>query len=293
MALQEKYINPFTDFGFKKLFGTEMNKSLLISFLNQLLPQHHQIKKLSYLKTEYLGSDELDRRAVFDLYCISQTNQRFIVEMQKAKQKYFKDRSIFYITFPIQEQAKKGDWDFRLEAVYMVAILDFTFYEERKEKFFHKVELKDDENRIFYDKLNFMFLEMPKFRKGESELKTTFDKWLYVLKHLSEFQKRPSKLKEKVFERLFKAAEIAKYSKEEAMQYEESLKQYRDLNNVLATSFEEGMIEGERKGMIKGKIEGKIEVARNLLKENMPIDIVAKLTGLSEKEIEKLKAETE
>ncbi len=145
MALTEKYINPFTDFGFKKLFGTELNKSLLISFLNQLLPAHHQIKKLSYLKTEHLGTNEFDRKAVFDLYCVSQTNQRFLVEMQKAKQKYFKDRSIYYTTFPIQEQSKQGDWDFRLEAVYTIAILDFTFDEERKEKFFHRVELKDDE----------------------------------------------------------------------------------------------------------------------------------------------------
>jgi predicted transposase/invertase (TIGR01784 family) len=285
MALTERYINPFTDFGFKKLFGSEPNKSLLISFLNQLLPAHHQIKKLSYLKTEHLGSDELDRKAVFDLYCISQTGERFIVEMQKAKQKYFKDRGIYYTTFPIQEQSQKGDWDFKLNPVYMVAILDFNFDEERKEKFFHKVELKDDENKIFYDKLCFIFLEMPKFRKSEEELETTFDKWLYVLKHLSELHKRPSRLKEKIFEKLFCAAEIAKYSKEEAMQYEESLKQYRDYNNTVATSFEEGKIEGER----EGKIKGKIEVARNALHKGLSIKTIAELTGLSEKEIEKLK----
>ncbi len=293
MALQEKYINPFTDFGFKKLFGTELNKPLLISFLNQLLPQHHKIKKLSYLKTENLGSDEFDRRAVFDLYCISQTGERFIVETQKARQKYFKDRSIFYTTFPIQEQAQKGDWDFKLNPVYLVAILDFSFDEERKEKFFHRVELKDDENRIFYDKLNFIFLEMPKFKKGEEDLETIFDKWLYVLKHLSGFQKRPPKLKERVFERLFKAAEIAKYTKEEAMQYEESLKQYRDFNNVINTAIEEGKIQGKMQGKIEGKVEGKIEVAQNALKKGLPVNLIAELTGLSEKDIARLSSEME
>lgn len=285
MPLTEKYINPFTDFGFKKLFGTELNKDLLISFLNQLLPKHHQIKELSYLKTEHLGIDEFDRKAVFDLYCISKTNQRFLVEMQKAKQKYFKDRSIYYTTFPIQEQAKKGEWDYKLESVYMVAILDFTFDEERKEKFFHRVELKDDENKIFYDKLSFIFLEMPKFVKTEGELETMFDKWLYVLKNLPKLHNRPRALQERVFERLFKAAEIAKYTKEEAMQYEESLKQYRDLNNVINTAIEES----EQKGLIKGRTEREKEIARNALRKGLPVDVIAELTGLSEEEIEKLK----
>ena len=295
MALKEKYINPFTDFGFKKLFGSEPNKGLLIDFLNQLLPERHKIKTLSYTKSEHLGTDELDRRAVFDLYCISQTGERFIVEMQKAKQKYFKDRSIYYSTFPIQEQSVKGEWDFKLQAVYLVAILDFVFEEGRT--FFHLVQLKNDDNKVFYDKLTYIFLEMPKFKKDEKELETTFDKWLFVLKHLPEFQKRPRALQEKVFEKLFKAAEVAKFTKEERMKYEESLKQYRDLNNVIATSFEEGeakgRIEGEAKGRIegeaKGRTEGKIEVALNALKEGLPVNLIADLTGLSATEIENLK----
>ncbi len=103
----EKYINPLTDFGFKKLFGTEMNKNLLIDFLNQILPKDKQIEDLSYSSTDKLGKTPLDRKAIFDLYCKGKDGERFIVEMQKAKQNYFKDRSVFYSTFPIQEQAKK------------------------------------------------------------------------------------------------------------------------------------------------------------------------------------------
>ncbi len=281
MALKDKYINPFTDFGFKKLFGSEPNKDLLIDFLNQLLPEHHKIKKLSYMKNEHLGTDEIDRRAVFDLYCVSQTGERFIVEMQKAKQKYFKDRSIYYSTFPVQEQSVKGEWDFKLQSVYLIAILDFVFDNEEEETFFHHVQLRDDKNRVFYNKLTYIFLEMPKFKKVESELETTFDKWLYVLKHLSELQNKPRALQERVFEKLFKAAEIAKFTKEERMKYEESLKQYRDLENVIAASFEEGEA--------KGKMEGKIEVALNLLKEKVPVSTIVKATGLSKEEIAELK----
>ena len=97
---RERYINPLTDFGFKKLFGTEVNKELLIDFLNEILPDK-KIKNLSYSSEENQGLTELDRKAIFDLYCIGNNGERFIVEMQKAKQNYFKDRSIFYASFPI------------------------------------------------------------------------------------------------------------------------------------------------------------------------------------------------
>ena len=104
-ALQDRYINPLTDFGFKKLFGSEPNKALLIDFLNQILPERHRIKDLSYARNEQVGTKKLDRKAIFDLYCIGESGERFIVEMQKAKQNFFQDRSIYYASFPIQEQA--------------------------------------------------------------------------------------------------------------------------------------------------------------------------------------------
>ena len=125
--IKDKYINPLTDFGFKKLFGTEPNKILLIDFLNQILPDKHKIKDLNYSRNEQFGQTDLDRKAIFDLYCIGESGERFIVEVQKAKQNYFKDRSIYYSSFPIQEQAKKGDWDYKLAPVYTVGILDFIF----------------------------------------------------------------------------------------------------------------------------------------------------------------------
>ena len=103
------YINPLTDFGFKKLFGEEPNKELLISFLNTLLPDHHQIADLQYTKNEYQGVSPVDRRAIFDLNCMSTSGERFIIELQKVKQRYFKDRSLYYATFAIQEQAKQGE----------------------------------------------------------------------------------------------------------------------------------------------------------------------------------------
>ncbi len=282
--LADKFINPLTDFGFKKLFGTELNKDLLIDFLNEILPER-KIKDLSYASNEHFGGSELDRKAIFDIYCIGENDERFIVEMQKAKQNYFKDRSVFYTSFPIQEQAQKGDWDYRLEPVYSIGILDFVFDDHKNEKkLVHLVELKNQRCEVFYDKLKFVYIELPKFKKTEAELETRFDKWLFVFTHLWKLQKRPKKLQERVFKKLFEVAEIAKFSEKERKEYEKSLKVYRDIKNVVDTARTEGKLEGR----IEGKIEGKIEVAKSLKENGVSIEIIMESTGLSKVEIEKL-----
>lgn len=277
MALQDKYINPFTDFGFKKLFGSEPNKDLLIDFLNQVLPGKHKIKDLTYARTEQLGNTETDRKAIFDLYCIGENGERFIVEMQKAKQNYFKDRSVYYSSFPIQEQAKKGDWNYQLAAVYMVGILDFTFSEDESEQDVrHEVQLKDQKCRVFYDKLTYIYLEMPNFSKTEEDLQSNFDKWMYVLQQLPYLQNRPQALQDRVFQKLFEAAEIAKFTPDEKNKYEESLKYYRDLKNVVDTSFDEG------------KAERSVEIARQMKSEGESIEKIVRFTGLTAEEIGRL-----
>ncbi len=156
--LRDVYVNLFTDFGFKKIFGEEPRKELLISFLNTLLPERHQIAALQYAKQEYQGESALDRKAIFDLNCTSSSGERFIVELQKAKQNYFKDRSLYYATFPIQEQAQRGEWDYKLSAVYTVGILDFCFDEDHgSTEVVHTVQLKNQHHQVFYDKLTFIY----------------------------------------------------------------------------------------------------------------------------------------
>lgn len=284
-VLKDKYINPLTDFGFKKLFGTAPNKILLIDFLNQILPERHRIRDLSYSRNEHLGLNELDRKAIFDLYCIGENGERFIVEMQKAKQNFFKDRSIYYASFPIQEQAGKGEWDYRLEPVYSVGILDFIFDDHKaEEELLHTVALKNQRCEVFYDKLKFIYIELPKFKKSEYELETQFDKWLFVFRHLSKLQDRPLKLQDSVFQKLFEAAEIAKFSPEERDAYEDSLKYYRDLKNVVDTSREEGIQEGIEKGIEQRNVE----IVRKMKEKGMSNVEIAELTGLTVTEINDL-----
>lgn len=296
--LKERYINPFTDFGFKRIFGEELNKDLLIDFLNELLKGEQSIKELSYKKNEQMGRCEIDRKAVFDLYCENDKGEKFIVEIQKTKQKFFKDRSIYYSTFPIAEQAERGEWDFKLQAVYTVAILDFTFDDENRDRtVVSQVQLMDTKKKeVFYKKLTFIYLQMPNFNKTEAQLDSRFDKWLYIFKNLPRLHERPPKLQERVFEKLFAVAEIARFSPGEVIAYEESLKIYRDLKNSIDTAREEGKIEGRIEGRIEGETigekrgmeKGKIEVAKAMLLSGENIQKIALFTGLPVDQIQQL-----
>jgi len=290
MEYREKYINPFTDYGFKRLFGEEPSKPLLLDFLNELLRgEEGEITDLTYLKSEHVSSSQLDRRAVFDLYCTNERGEKFMVELQKTKQKFFKDRALYYTTFPIREQAIKGsEWDFELKKIYMIGILDFVFDEDKSDdrKYRYNVKLSDIETgKVFYNKLYFIYLSMPKFNKGVEELTTKFEKWLYVIKNLHKLDRVPESLKESIFVSLFEKADISRFTREEYMDYEDSLKYYRDLTNSLETSREEGRIAGIEEGKKVSIEEGKIAIAKSMLNEGFSEDLIRKITGLSNEEI--------
>ena len=279
---KEKYVNPFTDYGFKRLFGEEPSKDLLLDFLNELLSDEQgRITNLTYLKTDRLGTTEEQRKAVFDLYCENERGEKFIVELQKTKQKFFKDRTVYYSTFPIREQAEKGsEWNFELHAVYTIAILDFVFDDDKNEpeKYRYDVKLSDMETcKVFYDKLTFIYLEMPKFQKNLKEINTRFEKWLFIIRNLNKLDRIPDELREGIFERLFEIAEIAKFSPREAEEYEDSLKVYRDLKNSIDTAMEEAIS------------KTRIEFILNSIKEGIGIDTISKITKLSVEEIERIK----
>jgi predicted transposase/invertase (TIGR01784 family) len=280
-----RYINPFTDFGFKKLFGEEASKPHLIDFLNALLPEHARIQDLSFRNPENLGVADQDRKAIFDIYCIGLNGDRFIVEMQKAKQNYFKDRTIFYSTFPIREQAEKGEWKYKLQPVYCVGLLDFTFddYETEPERgqVVHEIKLKNQNNEVFYDKLTYIYLEMPNFRKTEAELETRLDKWLYFIRHLVDLQEIPRIFGgEAVFESAFAKAELVNLNQAEQEGYQASLKVYRDLKGVIDTAREEGEQVGLEKGELIGLEKGLQLALERLVNSGISEDEARQMLGM-------------
>ncbi len=295
--MKTKYVNPFTDFGFKKIFGEEASKHLLRDFLNTLLPKSNQIIQLTFKNTEKLGTNAIERKAIFDVYCENEQGEKFIVELQKAKQNYFKERTIFYSTFPIREQAEKHGWNYSLKAVYCIGILDFTFddYESEPDRseVVHTIKLKNQHGKIFYDKLTYIYLEMPNFKKKEEELCNRLDQWLYFIKNLEDLNSIPAVFKDEVFTEAFNKAELAKFSYSEMNQYENSLKTYRDLKGVIDTAYDdgksEGKLEGIKEGIEKGFIEGKIEIIHKLIAKNYDNQTIAELTNFSLEEIEALR----
>lgn len=278
--IEERYISLLTDFGFKRIFGTAMNKELLICFLNSLFDGKQVVKDVKYLNAENVGDVYTDRKAIFDVYCEGENGEKFIVEMQNAYQTYFKDRSLFYSTFPIREQAPKGkDWDFNLNHIYTIALLNFDMNDEAfdKENILHHVQLCDTAtHRVFYDKLEFIYVEIAKFNKSLDELETLYDKWLFALKNLYKLNERPKALRDKVFDRLFEEAEIARFTKEELREYEASIMAYRDIKNSIDTA--------EKIGIEKGKIE----IVKAMLAGNMSIEQIMKFSGLTREKIEQL-----
>ena len=297
---EERYISLLTDFGFKRIFGSDINKDLLIDFLNSLFNGEQVVKDVTYLNSEHVGDVYAERKAIFDVYCENEHGEKFIVEMQNAYQTYFKDRSLYYATFPIREQAPKGDnWNFKLQHVYVVALLNYDMNEEAfsLESINHDVGLLDKQtHKVFNNKLTFKYVEIARFNKDINELETNFDKWLYVLRNLSRLDNQPTYLRNEVFNRLFSQAEIARFDKKELKAYEDSLKAYRDIKNSLDTAKEEGraegLAEGLEKGLEKGRAEGASEkaltIAREMLALNISVDTIKKVTGLTDNEIHDL-----
>lgn len=295
--MKARYLNPFTDFGFKKLFGEEASKPLLMDFLNALLPLAYPIAELSFRNAEQLGEGVEERKAVYDIYCQDSQGNYFIVEMQKAKQNFFKDRTLFYTTFPIRDQAERGPWNFELKAVYCIGILDFVFDEDKNNPdWLHEVKLKNRHNKVFYDKYALYFIEMPKFHLAEIELANQLENWVYLIKHLEAFPDVPARFQHTVLEQVFEIAELSHLTEAERAAYETSLKHYRDMINVVDTARMEGEAKGLAEGIEKGRAEGltegelkaKREMSRQLKQDGLPSQSISKYTGLSIEEIEQL-----
>ena len=258
----DRYVNPYTDFGFKMLFGTEVNKELLISFVNSLLQGKEVIKDLTYLNTEHLNAFEFDRKSIFDVYCENEKGEKILVEMQRGELQNFKANRLYYTPphnqGPEKQEQEQG-WDFHPKAVYVIGILNFVFYNKQNDYFHHEVKLMDSRTQeAFYDKLTFMYLEMPKFNKTEDQLETLLDKWLFVLRNLTSLPEPPTTLQDHTFKCLFEVAEISNLTMRQYEAYEKSLKTYRDWKAMIEAAYNRGLAEGlaEAKAIAEGRKKG-------------------------------------
>ena len=264
MMMKTKYIDPLLDFSFKKIFGSEPNKDLLISFLNELFRGRRYISDLIYKKNEHPGDTDEIGGAIFDLLCTGSDGENFLIEVQRSSQANLKQRMLYYAGRLISDLAPKGkreEWNYAVPEVYVITLMDgFGFSDTPKERYLHDICLCDREyGEVFYEGLGFIYIELPNFVKSETDLGTDLDRWLFVLKNMSKMDKIPLYFRKPVFEKLFQIAEYSNLTREEKAMYDIELKRKWDRANILAYAKEQARKEGLAEGLAEGKAEGKAE----------------------------------
>ena len=281
-----KFLNPFSDVGFKRIFGQEMSKPLLLDFLNNLLEGERHITDLRFLDKEQLPVSSDDRSLIYDIYCETDTGENIIVEMQNRPQAFFKQRTIYYAAGSIARQGERGsEWCYDIKAVYCISFLNFA-QSDISTEFRTDVALMDmGSGRLFSDKIRLIYLQLPLFTKDVDGCSNDFERWIYVLKNMETLNRLPFAAKSAVFKRLAEITDIASLSKQERMMYDESLRKFRDTIVVMEGARLSGVEQGRVEGRAEGKAEEQRRIARGLLEVGTPVSTIAKVTGLPEDEI--------
>ena len=308
MALS-KFLDPKNDFCFKQVFGTEKNKDILIHFLNDILHEGKQkIVEVTFLKPIQDPEISVYRQSIVDVMCRDQDGTQVIVEMQVSRRKGFEKRAQYYAAKAYSQQILQEDESHKKLAVYaklkgviFLAIADFMIFPENKEVWkseHHILDTKTYEHDLkdFY----FLFLELKKFNKTIDELQTLEEKWMYFFKHAekSTFKDIGHLIGgDVIIRRAFEAVDQASWTEEELRTYEHIIKTRLDNLAVEQQIIEDAEAIGEARGKArvfeeskaKGKEERNIEIAKNLLSQNIDVNIIIAATGLSNEQIKKLK----
>ena len=280
-----RYINPFTDVGFKRIFGQELSKPLLIDFLNNLLKGEKTIVDLRFLDKEQPALFKEDRSLIYDVFCELESGEQIIVEMQNCNQAYFKNRSIYYVSEAIARQGERGvDWQFNIKAVYLIAFLNYRL-PDIGDEFRTDAMLMDKKSRAeFSDKIRLVYLQLPLFQKEAEACENDFDRWIYVLKNMETFNRLPWVAKDSVFHRLAEIAEVSAMTKEERQKYDYALRKYRDNLCVYEGAIQKGI----EKGITKGETKRNVEIVRRMKAKGYPLEEIMDCTGLSAEEVDAL-----
>lgn len=289
------FVNPFTDIGFKIIFGQPASKDLLITLLNELLAGEHQIENLIFLDKENRSDNMDDAGIIYDLYCLTTTGEYIIVEMQNRMHSNFLDRTLFYMCRAIGRQVEnirekkqkerelcqtesdlEEDNDFlgepkpdsygsryKLSTVYGVFLMNFS-EPGLEDKFRTDTVIADRESgKVVNAHFRQIYLQFPFFKKELNECETLYDKLIYTLKNMQHWNRMPDALKEQVFSRLEELAAVANLSLEDRIAYDKALDRYRVSRIVeedaREAGWKKGLAEGRAEGHAEGKVEGRAE----------------------------------
>ncbi|MDO4163917.1 MAG: PD-(D/E)XK nuclease family transposase [Bacteroides sp.] len=298
------FVNPFTDVGFKIIFGQNASKPLLITLLNELLRGEHHIEDLTFIDKEDRSDSVEDKGIIYDLYCRTSTGEYIIVEMQNRWHSCFLDRTLFYMCraigrmagtpppadikptdevssrYEVCESAAEYGLRYKLRTIYGIFLMNFE-EDDLDRKFRTDTVIADRETgRMINPHFRQIYLQFPYFTKELSECETLYDKLIYTLKNMNNWNRMPDALKEQVFNHLNSLAAVANLSEADRIAYDKALDRFS-----VSRIVEEDTLERGRK---EGRLEEKYQNAVSLKKAGVPISTIAKALGLSADEIEKL-----
>ena len=252
-----QFINPFSDWGFKHIFGREISKDLLICFLNDLFAGEFVIKSLAFGNKEQIGLSKDSREVIFDIYCTTDEGKEIIVEMQNRGQEHFIDRALYYTSRVIVNQGIKGEWDYDIRPVYTICFMNFIDPLLPLGKFRTDMILADRDNgKMVSDKIRMVYLMLPFFEKTETECETDFERWIFVLKNMNTFERMPFLAKNAVFKKLAEISDLRTLSKKDMDKYEDSIRIMRDAYATYKYAIKTGLEDGRKQGLEEGMAQG-------------------------------------
>ncbi|QGT16110.1 Rpn family recombination-promoting nuclease/putative transposase [Wolbachia pipientis] len=293
MALS-KFLDARNDIAFRRIFGTEKNKDILIHFLNDILglTDDNKIKDVSFLSPIQDPVIASQKQSIVDVLCVDSTGIKTIIEMQVAKTTGFEKRAQYYAAKAYSSQADVGDQYHDLKEIIFIAIADCILFPDKSEyKSKHTIRDEDTNEHDLKD-FYFIFIELPKFPKTkEDQLSSIVEKWVYFFRYADETSEEELERiigSDLIIKRAYEELNRFNWSEKEFIAYEQEIKRIRDEQAVLAQKLDDATAKGILIGHEKGRKEREIEVAKNLLKAGVSIDIIAQTTGLTANEIKDL-----
>jgi predicted transposase/invertase (TIGR01784 family) len=284
MALS-KFLDPKNDFAFKKIFGTERNKDILIHFLNDMLgfEPGAQICTLSFLKPIQDPEVAAKKQSIVDVLCVDEKGSQYIVEMQVAKIKGFEKRAQYYAAKAYVNQLNQSEIYAKLKEIIFIAITDFVMFPEKPEYKSDHIIL--DKNSYVHDLKNFSFtfLELPKFNTSLEDLETMVEKWAYFFKYANETTEEDFKTMTEqnfILERAYTELNRFSWSENQLKLYEQELKSAKDLQAMLEASEDKGLQLGLEKAIAQGVQQGESALLLHLIRhtfKDIPESILKKI----------------
>lgn len=284
------FMNVLTDFGFKRMFGTEKFKHILIRFLNVLFePQGTKVLDVEFHNKEVLPLNPDGKRIIYDVYCVSRDEkEHYILEMQQEHHTHFDKRIMYYISRALAMQGERGK-GYDYSPVFGIFFIDFQF-KHISRKLLHDFGMRErDTHELFSNLLNLIIVCLEEVKNTWGECETELERMTYLIKNMHHMDKNSEAYKSREYQDMFDAAEIGSFAAEDVVAYKQSTRAYEDrelyvdsaYKDGYETGIEKGIEKGIERGIEKGREEGVQITARKMFDSGMDPDFIRKITGLS------------